>query len=98
MTLPEICAIISSRSPYPLMGAVEDHDAIIAIIADRPDHDRHLAVSIAISRLELTEARFPELLIASRTDRAVQEISQSLQSSAVSHETLPTGEAARDVG
>lgn len=80
MTLAEISAIISTRSPYQLISLVEDHDAVIGVLG-KPAPDGKLAVtSIAISRLCLAEAVSEEELIEARTDEATEALTRYLDS------------------
>lgn len=73
MTLDQITAITTKRLPANiyLETAMDDHDGIVMVLGTKLPNDDPAIASLYFSHLQLTEARFPELFLASRVDETI---------------------------
>lgn len=63
MTLDQISALITSATPYPLTSIVEDMDGVVAVIGTHTPDGQPAVSSMYWSRLELTQAIAPDLMV-----------------------------------
>lgn len=80
MRLSTIAAIIEDRSPYPLQSIRRAPGSVIAVIGSTLPDGQEAVSSLAISGLELDEARYVNELIAERVHAAAESMSRYIAS------------------
>lgn len=78
MTLDEIHTFVSARSPYPIISAVDDHDAVVLLLGKGEKGFQSPVCAVSISRLELASAKDEMAVLAARTDAAVAMLDRSV--------------------